>query len=41
MSQVDPDEAEAMYRAAIELYGDKPWAAEAVERARTKLNIEE
>ncbi len=29
----DPKRAQAMYRAAIELYSDKPWAAAAVRRA--------
>jgi ElaB/YqjD/DUF883 family membrane-anchored ribosome-binding protein len=33
----DPQRARAMYRAAIELYGDKPWAAAAVRRAREAL----
>lgn len=26
----DPNRAEAMYRAVVELYGQKPWAAEPV-----------
>jgi serine/threonine-protein kinase len=34
----DPKSAQAMYRAAIELYSDKPWAAEAVRRAQTALD---
>jgi eukaryotic-like serine/threonine-protein kinase len=34
----DPKRAQNMYRAAIELYGDKPWAADAVSRARTALD---
>lgn len=33
----DPTRAKAMRRAVIELYEGKPWAAEAVERARTVL----
>ena len=33
----DAKRAEAMYRAVIELYGDKPWAADAVGRAREAL----
>ena len=37
LRQDDPKRAEAMYRAAIELYADKPWAAEAVARARDAL----
>ena len=34
----DPNRAAAIYRAVIELYRDKPWAADAVRRARTHLN---
>jgi serine/threonine-protein kinase len=34
----DPKSAQAMYRAAIELYSHKPWAAEAVRRAQTALD---
>ena len=34
----DPKSAQAMYRAAIELYSDKPWAADAVRRAQTALD---
>ena len=30
----DPKRAESMYRAVIELYAQKPWAADAVRRAR-------
>jgi serine/threonine-protein kinase len=33
----DPARAAAMYRAAIELYAEKPWAAESVRRAREAL----
>ncbi len=33
----DPNRAEAMYRAVVELYGQKPWAAEPVERRRKAL----
>jgi serine/threonine protein kinase len=33
----DPARAAAMYRAAIELYADKPWAAAAIRRARDAL----
>ncbi len=33
----DPDRARKIYFAAIELYGDKPWAAEAVGHAREAL----
>jgi broad specificity phosphatase PhoE len=36
-----PQRAKAMYRAAIELYGDKPWAAAAVRRAREALSEKE
>jgi hypothetical protein len=32
-----PAEAEAMYRALIDLYGDQPWAAELVGQAREHL----
>jgi serine/threonine protein kinase len=35
---VDPKSARAMYRAAIELYSDKPWAADAVRRAQAALD---
>jgi len=31
------DRAEAMYRAVVELYAEKPWAADAVRRAREAL----
>jgi serine/threonine protein kinase len=34
----DPEEAQAMYRAAVELYSDKPWAAEVVRRAQAALD---
>jgi hypothetical protein len=33
----DSERARAMYRAAVELYGDKLWAADAVRRAREAL----
>jgi serine/threonine-protein kinase len=33
----DPEGARAMYRAMVELYGDKPWAADAIRRAREAL----
>ena len=33
----DPDRARSIYRAVIELYQDKPWAAQPVGRAREKL----
>ncbi|NQU26540.1 MAG: protein kinase [Candidatus Nealsonbacteria bacterium] len=33
----DPDRAAAIYRAVVELYQDKPWADEAVRRARAHL----
>jgi serine/threonine-protein kinase len=36
-SQTEPDRARAMYRAMIELYADKPWAAELVRQARDAL----
>ncbi len=37
LRQRDPEAARAMYRAVVELYGDKPWAADAVRRAREAL----
>ncbi len=37
LSHTEPDRARSMYRAVIELYADKPWAANAVRRARTAL----
>jgi len=33
----NPQEAQKMYRGVVELYGDKPWAAAAVEKARQAL----
>jgi hypothetical protein len=33
----DPERARAMYRAVIVLYGDKPWASDAVRRAEASL----
>ena len=33
----DPQQAQAMYRAVVELYANKPWAAAAVRRARHAL----
>jgi serine/threonine-protein kinase len=33
----DPQRAEAMYRAVLELYSDKAWAAQAVNRAKAAL----
>ncbi len=37
LSRTEPQRAGQMYRAVIELYQDKPWAAEAVRRARDAL----
>ena len=37
LRESDPERARAMYRAVVELYGDKPWAAEPVRRARQAL----
>jgi eukaryotic-like serine/threonine-protein kinase len=34
----EPERARAMYRAVVALYGDKPWAAEPVRRARKALD---
>jgi eukaryotic-like serine/threonine-protein kinase len=33
----EPEQAEKMYRAVVELYSDKPWAADPVRRARHAL----
>jgi hypothetical protein len=35
--QADPARAKNMYQAVIELYGNKPWAADAVRHARSAL----
>jgi eukaryotic-like serine/threonine-protein kinase len=40
LRQTDPPRAEAMYRAVVELYRDKPWAVEAVRHAREALKAE-
>jgi len=40
LARTEPPRARAMYRAVIELYQDKPWAAEAVDRARQGLDAE-
>jgi serine/threonine-protein kinase len=37
LRETDPRRAKTMYRALIELYGQKPWAAPAVRRARDSL----
>jgi hypothetical protein len=37
----EPDRARTMYQAVVELYADKPWAAEAVGRARAALGDDE
>lgn len=37
LRQSDPAKARAMWTAIVELYGDKPWAQEVVEKARTAL----
>jgi serine/threonine-protein kinase len=34
----DPKRSQSMYRAVIELYSDKPWAADAVRRAQSALD---
>ena len=34
----NPERAEGVYRAVVELYGHRPWAAEAVRRARAALD---
>jgi serine/threonine protein kinase len=41
IGKADPQRAAAMYRAVIELYANKIWAAEAVERAQNALNKNE
>jgi eukaryotic-like serine/threonine-protein kinase len=35
---IKPEQARAIYQAVIELYGDKPWAADMVRRARKALD---
>ena len=37
LRRAEPERAQAMYRAVIELYASKPWAAGAVRRARESL----
>ena len=37
LRQAEPERATAMYRAIIELYGNKPWASDLVDRARAAL----
>jgi hypothetical protein len=37
LKTTEPQRAAAMYRAIIELYSPKPWAAPAVERAKAAL----
>ena len=37
ISSTNPKRAQAIYRAVIELYSDKPWAASAVNRAKNAL----
>ena len=38
LRSADPERARAMYRAAVELYSEKPWAAAAVRRAQESLS---
>ena len=38
LRKIDPEQAGAMYRAVVELYGDKPWAADAVRRPAWPLS---
>jgi len=38
LMKTDPQRARKMYNAVLELYGEKPWAAEAVRRAREALS---
>jgi hypothetical protein len=37
LQKTDREQAEKMYRAVVELYGGKPWAADALQRARKAL----
>jgi hypothetical protein len=37
LRQTDPQRARAMWQAVVELYAEKPWAADAVRRARESL----
>jgi serine/threonine-protein kinase len=37
LAATDPESARRMYRGVVELYGDKPWAGELVERAEEAL----
>ena len=39
LRQTEPEQAKAMYRAVMELYSDKPWAADAVNHARKGLEL--
>ena len=38
IGRTDPQRAGKMYRAVVELYAGKPWAKEAVGRARDAMN---
>ena len=40
IARTDPERAQAVYHAVIELYGDKPWATQAVNQARAALGKE-
>jgi len=40
LKRKEPAKAQAIWRAMIELYQEKPWAAEAVQRARSALDAE-
>ncbi|MBN2023774.1 MAG: protein kinase [Pirellulales bacterium] len=37
LRETDPDKARKMYEAVVELYRDKPWAAQAVQRAEAAI----
>jgi serine/threonine protein kinase len=41
LAETDPESARAMRQAVVELYGDRPWAAEGVARARAALAEQE
>jgi hypothetical protein len=41
LGATDPERAKTIYRAVIELYARKPWAAAAVRRAREALGSEQ
>jgi hypothetical protein len=38
LMKTDPQQARKMYNAVVELYAEKPWAAEAVKRAQDAIS---